>query len=293
MTAISRAGEYGGPTPVLFEHRFQHFIVTLHSILSLMRAIFLPAILAANRAVSITPSAPRGLSSARARAAPLRHPPHMVYLSRHSLISAHRGLPGFAVRYSFRFFSVCQGPGLHLQSSGPAACPLIASPPRRRLAPSPSWPRTGPTLSERGDSSGVPRCPRADRPRAASARSPARGHNLLRGSPPVFLGGRPPPEAPLRRTPTGRVFTWAPGPPLASPRSRGDSSRVPRCFWAVRPHAASGRGPTQGRGFGRAPRPPALDLADRPIPPPAPSGVATGALSRPATSVSSAPPLGP
>ncbi|KAJ1166397.1 hypothetical protein NDU88_006801 [Pleurodeles waltl] len=121
---------------------------------------------------------------------------------------------------------------------------------------------------QRGDSSRVPRCPRADRPRAASARSPARGHNLNRGPAPVFSEGRPHPEALPRRTPTGRVLTWAPGPPPAPPQPRGDWSRVPCCFWVVRPRAASGHGPTQGRGFGCAPRPPVLDLADGPIPPP-------------------------
>ncbi|KAJ1082851.1 hypothetical protein NDU88_003016 [Pleurodeles waltl] len=224
----------------------------------------------------------------------------MVCLSRHSLISAHRGLPGFTVRYSFRFFSVCQGPGHHLQSSGlqhapwshrhlgvvllrlphgPALAPTLSLGPRLCPGAAPLRLPTGCVFNwapgpqpasppQRRDSSGVPRCPRAGRPRAASVRSPARGPNLLRGPAPVFSGGRPPPEALLRRTPIGRVLTWAPGPPLAPPRSQGDSSRVPRCFWAVRPHAASGRGPTQGRGFGRATRPPALEIADGPIPPP-------------------------
>ncbi|KAJ1136560.1 hypothetical protein NDU88_002975 [Pleurodeles waltl] len=73
----------------------------------------------------------------------------------------------------------------------------------------------------RGDSSGVPRCLRADRPRAASARSPARGHNLDRGPAPVLSGGRPHPGAMPLRHPTGRILTCAPGPPLAPPLFSG------------------------------------------------------------------------
>ncbi|KAJ1099969.1 hypothetical protein NDU88_005060 [Pleurodeles waltl] len=69
---------------------------------------------------------------------------------------------------------------------------------------------------------------------------------------------------PLRR-PTGRVLTWALGPPPAPPLQRRDSSGVPRCFWAVRPQAASVLGPTQGRGFSRASRPPALVLVVVPV----------------------------
>ncbi|KAJ1186936.1 hypothetical protein NDU88_003716 [Pleurodeles waltl] len=95
----------------------------------------------------------------------------------------------------------------------------------------------------------------------------ARPQSPLRVGPCVFRG---PPASRSAASPHpdwARLYlgSWAPSGITAS---RGDSSRVPRCFWAVRPHAASGRGPTQGRGFGRAPRPPALDLADGPIPPP-------------------------
>ncbi|KAJ1091902.1 hypothetical protein NDU88_005016 [Pleurodeles waltl] len=53
------------------------------------------------------------------------------------------------------------------------------------------------------------------------------------------LGPRPRSgAAPLRR-PTGRVFSWAPGPHPASPLQRRDSSRVPRCPRADRPRAAA------------------------------------------------------
>ncbi|KAJ1106691.1 hypothetical protein NDU88_004092 [Pleurodeles waltl] len=114
---------------------------------------------------------------------------------------------------------------------------------------------------QRGDSSGVPRCFWADRPRAASARGSTRGRNHNRGPAPTLSGGRPHSGAvPLLR-PTGRIFTWALGPPPAPPLQRGDSSGVPRCFQAVRPQAAS------ARGFSRLSRPPALVLAAGPGPP--------------------------
>ncbi|KAJ1176615.1 hypothetical protein NDU88_001886 [Pleurodeles waltl] len=217
----------------------------------------------------------------------------MVYLSRHSLINAHRGLPGFAVRYSFCLFSVCQGPGLHLQSSGPAACPLVAPPPRRRLALSPSWPRIGPTLSERGDSSGVPRCSRADRPRAASARSPARGQNLLRGSAPVFSGGHPLQKRRFAAPRLGASLLGLPGP-LWHHRGRGETRpESPAVFGtsALMPHRVAA--PRKAAASAACPGLRPLISPMGRFRPPAPSGVATGARSRPATSVSSAPPLGP
>ncbi|KAJ1151841.1 hypothetical protein NDU88_004620 [Pleurodeles waltl] len=71
----------------------------------------------------------------------------------------------------------------------------------------------------------------------------------------------------LLHRPTGRVLTCAPGPPPAPPLQRGDSTGVPRCFRAVRPQAASVRGPTQASGFSRATRPPALVLAAGPVSP--------------------------
>ncbi|KAJ1197375.1 hypothetical protein NDU88_001235 [Pleurodeles waltl] len=70
------------------------------------------------------------------------------------------------------------------------------------------------TPLQRGDFSGVPRCPRADRPRAAW------GHNLDRGPAPVFSWGRPPPGALPRCIPTGRNHSRALGP-LPHFRSRG------------------------------------------------------------------------
>ncbi|KAJ1185983.1 hypothetical protein NDU88_002768 [Pleurodeles waltl] len=120
---------------------------------------------------------------------------------------------------------------------------------------------------QRGDSSGVPRCFWADRPRAAPARGSTRGRNHNRGPVPTLSGGRPRSGAvPLLR-PTGRIFTWALGPPPATPLQRGDSSGVPRCFRPVRPQAASARGSTRGRGFSRVSRPPAFVLAAGPGPP--------------------------
>ncbi|KAJ1195202.1 hypothetical protein NDU88_004483 [Pleurodeles waltl] len=139
------------------------------------------------------------------------------------------------------------------------------------------------TPPQRRDSSGVPRCPRADRPRAASVRSPARGHNPDRGLAPVFSWGRPPPGALPRRTPTGRNHSRAPsgtsaaagglvrGPPppapsaltpcrIAAPNrqlrcSGGDSSGVPRCPRADRPRAASVRSPARSHDLDRGPAP--------------------------------------
>ncbi|KAJ1104983.1 hypothetical protein NDU88_002391 [Pleurodeles waltl] len=180
----------------------------------------------------------------------------MDHQSRYNLGKVYRGSPGSVFLYSLRFFSVCQGPELHLQSNGLVVCSRVAPCPRRRVAPtlslghapSPilsgatpvskssttervhSW-ATGPqpaTPPHQGDSSGVPRCPRADRPRAASARSPVRGHNLVRGPAPVFSWGRPPPGALPRRTLTGRDHSRALGPPPAPTLPRGDSSGVPR-----------------------------------------------------------------
>ncbi|KAJ1131832.1 hypothetical protein NDU88_010164 [Pleurodeles waltl] len=206
----------------------------------------------------------------------------MDHQSRYNLASVYRGSPGSVFLYSLRFFSVCQGPELHLQSNGLAVCSRVAPSPRRRvaptlshgLAPSPilsgatpvskssttgsvhSW-ATGPqpaTPPQRGDSSGVSRCPRADRPRAASARSPARGHNLVRGPAPVFSWGRPPPGALPRRTPTGRDHSRAPSGTYAA---AGGLVRGPPPLRSVCPHAVSDRGPTRGRGFGRVLRPPA------------------------------------
>ncbi|KAJ1115431.1 hypothetical protein NDU88_003655 [Pleurodeles waltl] len=137
------------------------------------------------------------------------------------------------------------------------------------------------TPPQRGDSSGVPRCPRADYPRAASVPSPARGHNLDRGPAPVFSWGRPPPGALPRRTPTGRNHSLALGPLPALPRPRGDSSGVPRrsapsaltpCRIAARREAAawaacSGLRPPSsptGRHSPGSPRGPTLA---RPLPP--------------------------
>ncbi|KAJ1117344.1 hypothetical protein NDU88_005544 [Pleurodeles waltl] len=70
---------------------------------------------------------------------------------------------------------------------------------------------------QRGDSTSVPRRPRADRSSAASVHSPARGHNPYRDPGPVFSGGHPYPGAPPHLTPTGYVLTWAPGPQPAPP----------------------------------------------------------------------------
>ncbi|KAJ1140337.1 hypothetical protein NDU88_006694 [Pleurodeles waltl] len=291
-------------------------------------------------------TAPRGLRSTRTRAAPLRHPTPTDHQSRYSLTRVYRGSPGYIFLYLLRFFRVCQGPELHLQSNSLAVCSRDAPSPLRRvaptlslgLAPSPilsvsrnsttghvySWaigpqpatlpqrgtplaspavlgptalepprsaappgattpiagrppyspgavrlqerclaaPRLGATTlglsgpfrhfrsrggtrpgspaaqlrlpsrrvgsqpqpatpPQRGDSSGVPCCPRADRPRAASVLSPARGHDLDRGPAPVFSWGRPPPGALPRCTPTGRNHSRALGPLPALPQQRG------------------------------------------------------------------------
>ncbi|KAJ1200168.1 hypothetical protein NDU88_003995 [Pleurodeles waltl] len=120
------------------------------------------------------------------------------------------------------------------------------------------------TLPQRGDSSGVPRCPRADRPRAASVRSPARGHNLDRRPAPVFSWGRPPPGALPRRTATGRYHSRAPSGTSAA---AGGLVRGPPPSRSVCPHAVSNHGPKRGRGFGRVLRPPAPELANGPISP--------------------------
>ncbi|KAJ1124226.1 hypothetical protein NDU88_002687 [Pleurodeles waltl] len=259
-------------------------------------------------------TAPRGLRSARTRAAPLRHPTPTDHQSRYSLTKVYRGSPGYVFLYSLRFFRVCQGPELHLQSNSLAVCSRDAPSLRRRvaptlslgLAPSPILSRgprpcpriapqdvstvgpSGPNRQLRrsgGDSSGVPRCPRADRPRAASVRSPARGQNPNRGPAPVFSWGRPPPGALPRHTPAGRNHSRALGPLPALPQPRGDLSGVPRrpapsaltpcqiaaptgnpaaaggllwrpcCPRADRPRAASVRSPTRGHDLDRGPAP--------------------------------------
>ncbi|KAJ1180699.1 hypothetical protein NDU88_005916 [Pleurodeles waltl] len=120
-----------------------------------------------------------------------------------------------------------------------------------------------------GDSTGVPCCPRADCPRAASVRSPARGHDLDRGPAPVFSWGRPPPGALPRCTPTGRNHSRALGPLPALPQPRGGRLvRSPPPPRSVCPHAASDRGLTRGPGLGRVSRPPAPELTSGPISPP-------------------------
>ncbi|KAJ1157605.1 hypothetical protein NDU88_010310 [Pleurodeles waltl] len=240
-------------------------------------------------------TAPRGLRSARTRAAPLRHPTPTDHQSRYSLTRVYRGSPGYVFLYSLRFFRVCQGPELHLQSNSLAVCSRDTPSPRRcvaptlslGLAPSPilipfrratpvsknsttervySW-AIGPqpaTPPQRGDSSGVPRCPRADRPRAASVRSPARGHNLDRGPAPVFSWGRPPPGALPRRTPTGRNHSRALGPLPALPQPGGTRPGSPATPLRL-PSRRVGSRPTRGHGFGRVLRPPAPELANGPI----------------------------
>ncbi|KAJ1157793.1 hypothetical protein NDU88_010492 [Pleurodeles waltl] len=145
------------------------------------------------------------------------------------------------------------------------------------------------TPLKRGGLLCVPRCPRADRPRAASVRSPARGHNLDRGPAPVFSWGHPPPGALPCRTPTGRNHSRALGPLPALPQPQGDSSGVPRrpapsaltaCRIAARHEAAcSGLRP--------------LSSPTGRFHPPALSGVAARAHTHSATSSGSAPPLGP
>ncbi|KAJ1105467.1 hypothetical protein NDU88_002873 [Pleurodeles waltl] len=80
-------------------------------------------------------TAPRGLRSARTRAAPLRHPTPTDHQSHYSLTRAYRGSPGYVFLYSLRFFRVCQGPELHLQSNSLAVCSRDAPSPRRRVAP--------------------------------------------------------------------------------------------------------------------------------------------------------------
>ncbi|KAJ1208034.1 hypothetical protein NDU88_003424 [Pleurodeles waltl] len=182
------------------------------------------------------------------------------------------------------------GPFRHFRNRGGTRPGSPAAPlrlPSRRVGSRPQ-PATPP---QRGDSSGVPRCPRADRPRAASVRSPAQGHDLDRGPPPVFSWGRPPPGALPRRTPTGRNHSRALGPLPALPQPRGGLVRGPPPPRSVCPHAASDRGPTRGRG--RVLRPPAPELTIGPISPPALSGVAAWAHTRSPTSSGPAPLLGP
>ncbi|KAJ1197326.1 hypothetical protein NDU88_001186 [Pleurodeles waltl] len=137
------------------------------------------------------------------------------------------------------FFAVSRRPRLPL---GPRPRPGVAALRRptgrvfnRAPGPQPASP------PQRGNSTSVPRRPRADRSSAASVHSPARGRNPYRGPAPVFSGGRPYPGAPPRLTPTG------------VPRCFGPSAHTPRWITAQREVAA---------------RPPALKLAEGPFPPP-------------------------
>ncbi|KAJ1118816.1 hypothetical protein NDU88_007003 [Pleurodeles waltl] len=120
---------------------------------------------------------------------------------------------------------------------------------------------------QRGDSARVPRCPWADRPSRFRPQPSARPQSQSRAIPCIFRG------PPASRSAASPHPDWA-RPHLGSraptgiPAAAGRLVQSPPLFWAIRPRAASGRGPTQGRSFVRPPRPPALDLADGPIPPP-------------------------
>ncbi|KAJ1207579.1 hypothetical protein NDU88_002970 [Pleurodeles waltl] len=137
------------------------------------------------------------------------------------------------------------------------------------------------TPPQRGDSSGVPRCPRADRPRAASVRSPARGHNPDRGPAPVFSWGRPPPGGLPRRTPTGRNHSRAPS---GTSTAAGGLVRGPPPPRSVCPHAVSDRGPNrQLRRSGGTPLASPAVLGPTALEPPrsaAPPGATTSIAGR-------------
>ncbi|KAJ1212732.1 hypothetical protein NDU88_000381 [Pleurodeles waltl] len=223
----------------------------------------------------------------------------------------------------FRYFSVCQGPGLHLQSSGPAACPLVAPPPQRRAAPSPSRTRAGPyplwgTTFAQGQHRSAFR-------RGLSLIGPLGPNRHLRRSgetrleSPAVLGPAAP-EPPRSAAQREASISFA-GRPLhfqgaarlqkrrfAAPRLGASLLGLPGPHWHLR-----GRGETRPESPAvlgpialtlhrvAAPRKaPAARPGPRPLNsptgrfhPPAPSGVATGVRSRPATSVGSAPLLGP
>ncbi|KAJ1197955.1 hypothetical protein NDU88_001799 [Pleurodeles waltl] len=250
-------------------------------------------------------TAPRGLRSAQTRAAPLRHPTPTDHQSRYSLTKVYRGSPGYVFLYSLRFFRVCQGPELHLQSNSLAVCSRDAPSPQRRVAPTLSL-----GLAPSPILSGGPRpCPRIA-PQDVSTVGPSGPKRQLRrsgGTPlasPAVLGptalepprsaappgtttpiaGRPPysPGAAClqeRCLAAPRLGATTLGPLPALPQPRGDSSGVPRrpapsALTPCRIAAPTGNSTAAGGLLWRPPlssgRPPSSRLGPQPRPGPRP-----------------------
>ncbi|KAJ1181137.1 hypothetical protein NDU88_006347 [Pleurodeles waltl] len=175
-------------------------------------------------------TAPRGLRSARTRAAPLRHPTPTDHQSRYSLTKVYRGSPGYVFLYSLRFFRVWQGPELHLQSNSLAVCSRDAPSPRCRVAPTLSL-----GLAPSPILSGGPRpCPRIA-PQDVSTVGPSGPNRQLRRS------GGGPLASPAVLGPTALEPPRSAAPPVATtsiagrlPYSPGAARLQERCLAAPR-----------------------------------------------------------